>query len=125
MRKLTSATCVHKDFVSAVMDVDYAPTGKEFVAGSYDRSVRIFSRDAGHSREVYTTKRMQRVFQKSNTYNALHQMYEELGTFGTAATILLTHTSACSRTIGSFSITSACAGTFVTFLRPTALNGTG
>lgn len=35
------------------------------------------------------TKRMQRVFQKSNTYNALHQMYEELGTFGTAATILL------------------------------------
>jgi hypothetical protein len=32
---------------------------------------------------------MQRVFQKSNTYNALHQMYEELGTFGTAATILL------------------------------------
>ena len=35
------------------------------------------------------TKRMQRVFQKSNTYNALHQMYEELGTFGTASTILL------------------------------------
>ena len=35
------------------------------------------------------TKRMQRVFQKSNTYNALHQMYEELGCFGTAATILL------------------------------------
>jgi hypothetical protein len=35
------------------------------------------------------TKRMQRVFQKSNTYNALHQMYEELGCFGTAATVLL------------------------------------
>ena len=35
------------------------------------------------------TKRMQRVFQKSNTYDSLHQMYEELGTFGTAATILL------------------------------------
>ena len=35
------------------------------------------------------TKRMQRVFQKSNTYDALHQMYDELGTFGTAATILL------------------------------------
>ena len=66
MRKFTSATCVHQvglgmkaeyslcsvetkvtdpflqDFVSAVMDVDYAPTGREFVAGSYDRSVRIF-----------------------------------------------------------------------------------
>eukprot|EP00983_Pelagomonas_calceolata_P096305 1158110-Pelagomonas_calceolata.AAC.7 len=94
------------------MDVDYSPTGREFVAGSYDRSVRIFphtgtdsnlnltscadplcmtttsrarhlaglSHDSflrpcplcpllcpiawpgGHSREVYTTKRMQRVF---------------------------------------------------------------
>lgn len=62
MRKLQSATCVHKDFVSAVMDVDYSPTGREFVAGSYDRSVRIFSHNGGHSKEVYHTKRMQRVF---------------------------------------------------------------
>ena len=31
-----------QDFVSAVMDVDYSPTGRELVAGSYDRSVRIF-----------------------------------------------------------------------------------
>jgi hypothetical protein len=35
------------------------------------------------------TKRMQRVFQKSNTYRSLHMMYEELGTFGTAASIVL------------------------------------
>ena len=42
MRKLDIATCVHKDFVSAVMDVDYSPTGREFVAGSYDRTVRMF-----------------------------------------------------------------------------------
>lgn len=35
------------------------------------------------------TKRMQRVFQKSNTYNSLHQMYEELGCFGTSASIML------------------------------------
>jgi hypothetical protein len=41
-----------QDFVSAVMDVDYSPTGREFVAGSYDRSVRIFGYNAGHSREV-------------------------------------------------------------------------
>mmetsp|Transcript_25659 Transcript_25659/g.48639 ORF Transcript_25659/g.48639 Transcript_25659/m.48639 type:complete len:455 (-) Transcript_25659:141-1505(-) len=61
MRKLTMATCVHEDFVSAVMDIDYAPTGREFVAGSYDRTVRIFGHAAGHSREVYHTKRMQRV----------------------------------------------------------------
>lgn len=44
------------------MDVDYSPTGREFVAGSYDRSVRIFAHNGGHSREVYHTKRMQRVF---------------------------------------------------------------
>lgn len=62
MRKLQSASCVHKDFVSAVMDVDYSPTGREFVAGSYDRSVRIFSHNGGHSKEVYHTKRMQRIF---------------------------------------------------------------
>ncbi|CAG9463788.1 unnamed protein product [Pedinophyceae sp. YPF-701] len=62
MRKLSSAKCVHKDFVSAVMDVDFSPTGREFVAGGYDRSVRIFPYNAGHSREVYHTRRMQRVF---------------------------------------------------------------
>jgi WD40 repeat protein len=44
------------------MDVDYSPTGREFVAGSYDRSVRIYAHNGGHSREVYHTKRMQRVF---------------------------------------------------------------
>ena len=38
--------------MSAVMDVDFSPTGREFVAGSYDRSVRIFSYNGGHSREV-------------------------------------------------------------------------
>ena len=42
------------------MDVDYSPTGREFVAGSYDRSVRIFAYNGGRSREVYHTKRMQR-----------------------------------------------------------------
>jgi hypothetical protein len=33
-------------------------------------------------------ERMHTVFQKSNTYRALHQIYEELGAFGTAATIV-------------------------------------
>ncbi|GFS34802.1 WD repeat and SOF domain-containing protein 1 [Actinidia rufa] len=58
-RKLDEARCVHKDHVSAVMDIDYSPTGREFVTGSYDRTVRIFQFNAGHSREVYHTKRMQ------------------------------------------------------------------
>ncbi|PRQ24028.1 putative transcription factor WD40-like family [Rosa chinensis] len=61
-RKLNAATCVHKDHVSAVMDIDYSPTGREFVTGSYDRTVRIFQYNGGHSREIYHTKRMQRVF---------------------------------------------------------------
>lgn len=61
-RKLREAKCVHMDHVSAVMDIDYSPTGREFVTGSYDRTVRIFNYNGGHSREVYHTKRMQRVF---------------------------------------------------------------
>ena len=35
------------------------------------------------------SKRMHTVFQKSNTYRALHQTYEELGAFGTAASVIL------------------------------------
>ncbi|CAH8359964.1 unnamed protein product [Eruca vesicaria subsp. sativa] len=61
-RKDDEAKCVHKDHVSAVMDIDFSPTGREFVTGSYDRSVRIFPYNGGHSREIYHTKRMQRVF---------------------------------------------------------------
>ncbi|KAJ4822212.1 hypothetical protein Tsubulata_013577 [Turnera subulata] len=61
-RKLDEAKCVHKAHVSAVMDIDYSPTGREFVTGSYDRSVRIFPYSGGTSREVYHAKRMQRVF---------------------------------------------------------------
>lgn len=49
------------DHVGAVIDVDYSPTGKEFVSGSYDKSIRIFEMNKGHSREVYHTKRMQRL----------------------------------------------------------------
>lgn len=33
--------------------------------------------------------RMHRVFQKSNTYRALHQIYEELGAFGTGASVVM------------------------------------
>ncbi|KAI9010152.1 WD40-repeat-containing domain protein [Hyaloraphidium curvatum] len=62
MRKLDRARNVMKDHVSAVLDLDYSPTGKEIVTGSYDRSIRIFRDSDGHSREVYHTKRMQRIF---------------------------------------------------------------
>ncbi|KAI9315828.1 DDB1 and CUL4-associated factor 13-like protein [Dichotomocladium elegans] len=62
MRKMDSAHNVLKDHVSAVMDVDYSPTGQEIVTGSYDRTLRIFDAKRGHSRDAYHTKRMQRIF---------------------------------------------------------------
>lgn len=62
MRKLDHAVSIHEDHVSAVISLDYSPTGKEFVTGSYDRTIRIFPVDQGHSREIYHTKRMQRIF---------------------------------------------------------------
>lgn len=83
MRYLNQASGVHRDFMSAVMSVDYrfslpfiifvfealivflilfSPTGREFVAGSYDSTVRIFPTNGISSREVYHTRRMGRVF---------------------------------------------------------------
>lgn len=60
MRNLDRALNVLRDHVHAVMDVDFSPTGEELVSASYDRSVRIWKRSQGHSRDVYHTKRMQR-----------------------------------------------------------------
>eukprot|EP01029_Cantina_marsupialis_P028174 TRINITY_DN775818_c0_g1_i1.p1 TRINITY_DN775818_c0_g1~~TRINITY_DN775818_c0_g1_i1.p1 ORF type:complete len:456 (+),score=120.99 TRINITY_DN775818_c0_g1_i1:69-1436(+) len=64
MRRMDSAMTVHHDHVGAVMDIAYSPTGREFVTGSYDRTIRIFpTQDSnGRSREVYHTARMQRIF---------------------------------------------------------------
>lgn len=62
MRRLDRPLNVHMDHTMAVLDLDYSPTGTEFVSGSYDKTVRIFKSDAGRSREVYHTKRMQRIF---------------------------------------------------------------
>ena len=53
---------VHKDHTSAVMDVAFSPTGREFVSGGYDRQLRIFKADGSRSRDGYHTKRMQRIF---------------------------------------------------------------
>lgn len=63
MRNMSRALNVFKDHVSAVMDVDFSPTGDEIVTGSYDKTIRIFKTSSGHSREIYHTKRMQHVFQ--------------------------------------------------------------
>ena len=62
MRKLNQPTRIFKGHTSAVMSVSWSPTGREFVTGSYDRTLRIFKYNEGAAREIYHTKRMQRVF---------------------------------------------------------------
>ena len=61
-RNMSRALNVLKDHVAAVMDVQFSPTGQELVSASYDRTLRIWKRDQGHSRDIYHTKRMQRLF---------------------------------------------------------------
>ncbi|KIS70419.1 rRNA-processing protein SOF1 [Mycosarcoma maydis] len=71
MRHLNSATQVYKDHVAAVMSIDFSPTGTELVTGSYDRTLRIWDYGKGnHSRDVYHTKRMQRIFSTSFSMDA-------------------------------------------------------
>ncbi|KAK2777943.1 rRNA-processing protein sof1 [Emmonsiellopsis sp. PD_33] len=62
MRKMDRALNVLKDHVAAVMDVEFSPTGEGLVSASYDRTIRLWNRNSGHSRDIYHTKRMQRVF---------------------------------------------------------------
>lgn len=60
-RQLKYPVKIHKGHISAVLDVFYSPTGKEFVSASYDKTIRIFDKTKGNSRDVYHTKRMQHV----------------------------------------------------------------
>eukprot|EP00340_Litonotus_pictus_P005016 CAMPEP_0170516146 /NCGR_PEP_ID=MMETSP0209-20121228/2457_1 /TAXON_ID=665100 ORGANISM="Litonotus pictus, Strain P1" /NCGR_SAMPLE_ID=MMETSP0209 /ASSEMBLY_ACC=CAM_ASM_000301 /LENGTH=406 /DNA_ID=CAMNT_0010800941 /DNA_START=214 /DNA_END=1434 /DNA_ORIENTATION=+ len=61
-RRLDKVKTIHKDHLLAVLDVDYSPTGKEFVTGSFDKTIRIFESNEGRSREAYYNKRMQKVY---------------------------------------------------------------
>lgn len=67
------------------------------------------------------TRRMQVVFQKSNTYRALHGMYEELGAFGTAASIILPDYKSVIHhypvTIGEFCVATDYQGRVCTLYR--------
>ena len=73
MRKMHRPTGIYRGHVGAVMSLSWSPTGTEFATGSYDKTMRIFSvrkdsgsgggpTSSGSSRDVYHTKRMQRVF---------------------------------------------------------------
>ncbi|KAJ1555827.1 rRNA-processing protein sof1 [Cladochytrium tenue] len=55
IRKLSSAAAVHTDHVAPVMDVDYSPTGQEFVTGGYSASgqpVRVWHGRVAQPREL-------------------------------------------------------------------------
>jgi len=39
MRKLDQAKMIHKDHIGAVLSVDFSPTGREFVTGSFDKTI--------------------------------------------------------------------------------------
>ncbi len=67
------------------------------------------------------TRIMQMVFAKSNTYRALHSMYEELGAFGTASTIVLSNYDTVIHhyplTAGEFAIATDAEGKVNTLFR--------
>jgi hypothetical protein len=67
------------------------------------------------------TRRMQIIFNKSNTYRALHGMYEELGAFGTAVSIVLPdHKNVVHHypsTVGEYAIATDYQGNVCTLYR--------
>jgi hypothetical protein len=67
------------------------------------------------------SRRMHAVFQKSNTYRALHQLYEELGAFGTGASIVLPSFDSVIHhyplTIGEYAIATDWQGNVCTLYR--------
>ncbi len=67
------------------------------------------------------TERMQTVFQRSNTYRTLHMMYEELGAFGTAVSIVRPHATRGIHhypgTIGEYAIAANYQGIVDTMFR--------
>lgn len=60
-RNLKQPKRIHSNHVAAVTSVDYSPTGREFVSGSYDKTIRIYEAEKQNSREIYHTKRQQHV----------------------------------------------------------------
>jgi len=70
IRHLSDATQVYKSHVGAVLACDWSPTGREFVSGAYDRTLRLWSTGHGQVKEIFHTKRMQRVTATQITLDA-------------------------------------------------------
>ncbi|KAB0387276.1 hypothetical protein FD755_002232 [Muntiacus reevesi] len=56
MHALDILIMVHMHHVSAVLDVGYSPTGKEFVSASFDKSIQIFPVDKNRNEEKLKEK---------------------------------------------------------------------
>jgi DDB1- and CUL4-associated factor 13 len=69
MRNLSAPKKIYKGHVAAVMSLAWSPTGQEIVTGSYDRSIRLFPVDKLTCRDVYHTRRMQRVLTVQYTFD--------------------------------------------------------
>lgn len=83
----SSATYALEVLGAGLMATATSPARRWFKLRTEDSALNEF-----HSVRVWldqVTKLMETIFQKSNTYRALHQIYEELGTFGTAVSIVL------------------------------------
>jgi WD40 repeat protein len=76
------------------MSIDYSPTGREFVTGGYDKTVRIFNTDDGRSREVYHSKRMQRCA-SSLFSHAMCKNDEQIPSSPTASLFVDNHQDIC------------------------------
>jgi hypothetical protein len=67
------------------------------------------------------TRTMLDIFQRSNTYRTLHGIYEELGAFGTAASVVMDDYNEVTRhfplTVGEFAIATDYRGTVNTLFR--------
>ena len=52
---------VFRDFASSLMDLDFAPAGREFVAGGFDRMAKTVRERAPGSKDVYSIPRLSRL----------------------------------------------------------------
>lgn len=83
-----TALFASRTLAAGMMSGMTSPARPWFRLGLPDK--KLMESEAVKSWLFEVTNIMRAVFSHSNTYRALHQMYEELGLFGTAASIVLT-----------------------------------
>lgn len=114
-----TATRAVRTLAAGMMSGATSPARPWFSLGTPDPSLNAYQPVKVWLDDV--TQRMLKVFEKSNTYRALHQIYGELGVFGTAASIILpdfdTVIHQYSLTCGEFCIATDWQGDVCTLYR--------